>query len=55
MERKNETTVVTSRLPKTLKSRVDDEVDTSNYMSLSDFVRQAVREKLGRGEDKDET
>lgn len=46
MERKNDTTVITTRLPTSLKKQLDKEVETSRYMSKSDFVRQAVREKI---------
>ena len=36
-----------ARVTKKEKSRILNLVDEGAYMSLSDFVRQAVREKLG--------
>jgi len=50
LERKNETIVVTTRLPKSIHKELDKMVDSSRYMSKSDFVRIAIREKL-KGED----
>lgn len=40
-----------ARITKREKDSIQDLVEDGAYMSLSDFVRQAVREKLVTGED----
>jgi len=49
MSTPNKSTNVTiyARVTKKEKSRILGLVEDGAYMSLSDFVRQAVREKLG--------
>jgi len=38
--------VVSTKVPPSVFEDIEKEVDSSKYMSISDFVRQAVREKL---------
>ena len=49
MSTENQSTNVTiyARVTKKEKDSITDLVEDGTYMSLSDFVRQAVREKLG--------
>ena len=49
MSTDNQSTNVTiyARITKKEKDSITDLVEDGVYMSLSDFVRQAVREKLG--------
>ena len=49
MSTENQSTNVTiyARITKKEKDRILKLVDNGTYMSLSDFVRQATRDKLG--------
>jgi len=49
MSTENQSTNVTiyTRITKNEKTKILGLVDDGSFMSLSDFVRQAVREKLG--------
>lgn len=50
MERKSNEKKITFRVPKSLAKNIEKIVESSKYMSKSDFVRQAVREKLDGNE-----
>lgn len=39
--------LVAAKIPPSLYKKVQEEIDSSKYINQSDFVRQAVREKLG--------
>jgi len=38
--------VVSTKVPPSLFAKIEQKVDGSNYMSISDFTRQAIREKI---------
>ena len=46
-EKQSTNVTIYARVTKKEKERILHLVDEGTYMSLSDFVRQAVREKLG--------
>jgi Arc/MetJ-type ribon-helix-helix transcriptional regulator len=39
---------VGSKIPLNLRSLVEKAVNTGSYLNISDFVRDAIKEKLGR-------
>jgi len=41
-------THITVRIPAKLKKAVEKHVENSNYANISEFVREALREKLRR-------
>lgn len=49
MERKNNTIIVTTRVPSSLNEKLDKKVESSEYMSKSDLVRTAIRKMLEGG------
>jgi Arc/MetJ-type ribon-helix-helix transcriptional regulator len=46
--KKRNSTHIGSKIPRKLKATVEKAVTDGNYLNLSEFVRDAVKEKLNR-------